>query len=164
MIPLAAGMISAARAQNSAGSTGTANATIVAADAASKISVSHSPFFGLEGSLGAGNAKYSGSAAKITTSLTGGNASVLATGEPGYEVNVCVTFAGELVSRDGTGGKLRSGVSLVNSSEGSSNRTSAQLNGSGGEMKFLVSAMSPDASGSPHGNYVGTFDVTITYN
>jgi len=153
--------ISGAIAQNSASATGTANATIE--DPPSAIVVKHSPFFGMEGTA-TGELRFSGSAAKISTSLSGGNGTVLAKGEPGYEVNVCVSFTSEMVSRDGMGGKLSGGVYLVNSREGSSNRTTAQINGSGGEMKFLISAMSPDASSTTHGSYSGTFDVIITYN
>jgi hypothetical protein len=160
-LALVAGIISGASAQHSATATGTASTTIQ--DPPGTILVKHSPFFGMEGNA-TGELRFSGSAAKITTSLSGGTGSVLAMGEPGYEVNVCVSFTSEMVSRDGTGGKLSGGVYLVNSREGSSNRTTAQINGSGGEMKFLISAMSPDASSTTHGSYSGSFDVIITYN
>jgi hypothetical protein len=162
-VSLAAGLVTGVQAQVSRNATGTSNVTIVAAsdDQSSRIVVNHSPFFGMEGSTSA--TKYSGSAAKISTNLTGNNASVLAVGEPGFEVNVCVSLTSEMVSRDGSGGKLRGGVNLVDS-RGSSNRTTAQLSSSGGDMNFFVTAMSPDATSMHNGTYSGALDVIMTYN
>ena len=159
-VSLFAGLVSGVQAQASRSAYGTANVTIVPYDG-SAIIVRHSPFFGLENAQGTIN--YSGSAAKISTKLTGGNASVLAIGEPGYQVNVCISLTSEMVSRDGAGGKLRGGVTLVNS-QGFSNRTSAQRSGSDGEMQFFVSAMSPDASSMHNGAYSGSLDVILSYN
>ena len=154
------GLVSGAHAQNSAGNTGTANVTLVPNDG-NTIVVRHSPIFGLSGS---DFAKYSGSAAKIPANLSGIPASKLALGEPEYEVNVCISLTSEMVSRDGLGDKLRGDVYLEQPRQGSSNRTSAQQNGSEGNMSFLVSAMAPDASGMSNGNFDGAVDVEIRYN
>jgi hypothetical protein len=158
-LSMVTGLISGARAQVPV-STGTSNVTIVPNDG-NTIVLHHSPNYGIEGSA---LERFSGSAAKIPTNFSGIQTSVRALSEPGYEVNVCISMTSEMVSRDGSGGKLRGDVYLVDSRGGSSNRTSAQQSGSDGEMKFFLSAMSPDASSMKNGTFDGNIDVVLTYN